>query len=199
MAHIDYYFSTFSPFTYLAGTRMEDVATKHGATVTYKPIDLVGLFGRTGGLPPGQRHISRQEIRLQEMRRQNKKLGMSMNMKPAHFPRNAAPSAYAVIAAQNAGGGDLAGLSHAFLRACWVEDKDIAQDDVIQQCLTDNGFDAGLAMSGMLVGAETYAANLEDAVKNGVFGAPFYVVDGTERFWGQDRIVDLDAYLSGEL
>jgi hypothetical protein len=50
---------------------------------------------------------------------------------------------------------------------------------------------------GLLAGAETYAANLEDAVANGVFGAPFYVVDGVERFWGQDRIGDLDTYLSG--
>jgi len=199
MAHIDYYFSTFSPYSYLAGTRMEDVAQKHGATITYKPIDLVGLFGRTGGLPPGQRHISRQEIRLQEMRRQNKKLGMSLNMKPAHFPTNSAPSSYAVIAAQNVGGGNLAGLCHAFMRACWAEDKDIAQDDVIQACLSENGYDAGLATSGLLVGAETYVANMEEAVTNGVFGAPFYVVDGTEKFWGQDRIGDLDAYLSGDL
>jgi len=199
MAHIDYYFSTFSPFSYLAGTRMEDVAKKHGASITYKPIDLVGLFGRTGGLPPGQRHISRQEIRLQEMRRQNKKLGMSMNMKPAHFPTNSAPSSYAVIAAQNAGGGDLGGLCHAFLRACWAEDKDIAQDEVIKACLTENGFDAGLATSGLLAGAETFEANMEDAVKDGVFGAPFYVVYGSERFWGQDRIADIDAYLSGDL
>ena len=29
--------------------------------------------------------------------------------------------------------------------------------------------------------------------------APFYVVDRTERFWGQDRLEDLDLYLAGEL
>ena len=48
-------------------------------------------------------------------------------------------------------------------------------------------------------GAETYAANLEEAVNAGVFGAPFYVVDSGQMFWGQDRLDDLDAHLAGEI
>ena len=122
-----------------------------------------------------------------------------MNLKPAHFPTNPAPSAYAVIAAQNAGGGDVGALCHNFLRACWAEEKDIAQDDVIRDCLSQAGFDPSLANSGLLSGAETYSSNLEEAVRSGVFGAPFYIVDGSERFWGQDRVADLDAFLSGNL
>lgn len=199
MPHIDYYFSTISPFAYLAGTRMEEVAAKHGASVTYKPMDLIGLFTRTGGTAPADRHPSRQELRAQEIRRQAKKNAMPINLQPAFWPTNPAPSSYAIIAAQNAGGGDLGGLCQAILRACWAEEKDISQDDVIQSCLTAHGFDAGLTLSGMLTGAETYAANTEDAVSNGVFGSPFYIVDGAEKFWGQDRIADLDAYLDGAL
>lgn len=195
MTTIDYYFATFSPFTYLAGNRLEEIAAKHAAGINYKPLDLIGLFGRTGGQPPKDRHPSRQEYRLQEMHRQARKSGLPFNMKPAHFPTNPAPSSYAFIAAQKAGGGDLGALAHAFTRACWAEDKDIAQDDVIESCLKEAGFDPALANSGLLVGAETYARNLEDAVAAGAFGAPFYVV-GEERFWGQDRLDDLDAYLA---
>ncbi|MEL6170440.1 MAG: DsbA family protein, partial [Pseudomonadota bacterium] len=66
MAHIDYYFSTISPYSYLAGTRLEDVAGKHGATITYKPLDIMGLFARTGGTPPKDRHVSRQAWRAEE-------------------------------------------------------------------------------------------------------------------------------------
>ncbi len=196
MADINYYFSTLSPFTYLAGTRLEEIAAKHGATIAYKPLDIMGLFGRTGGTPPKDRHISRQEYRMMELQRQAKKSGLPMNFKPAHWPTNAAPSCYAIIAAQNAGGGDVGALSHAFLRACWAEDKDIAEDAVIRDCLTAAGFDAALADSGLLTGAETFAANLEEAVENGVFGAPFYVTSDGQRFWGQDRLDDLDEHLS---
>lgn len=198
MPHIDYYFTTISPFSYLAGTRLEEIAEKHGATITYKPLDLVALFGRTGGVVPKDRHESRRAYRMQEIRRQSARTGMPITPQPAHWPTNAAPSAYAIIAAQSAGGGDVGALAHGLLRACWAEEKDIAEDEVIRELLSASGFDPSLADSGLLSGAETYAANLEEAVSNNVFGAPSYVV-GDQVFWGQDRLADLDLHLSGKI
>lgn len=199
MAHIDYYFATLSPYTYLAGTRFEEIAAKHGATITYKPLDIMGLFSRTGGTPPKDRHPNRIEYRAQELVRQGKKAQMDFNLKPAHWPTNAAPSSYAIIAAQSAGGGDLGALVHGVLRAVWAENKDIAEDSVVKACLEAAGFDPSLADSGLLAGAETYAANLEEAIDKGAFGAPFYIVDNDQRFWGQDKLEDLDLHLSGAL
>ena len=198
MPHVDYYFATLSPYTYMAGTRLEEVAAKHGATITYKPMDIMALFARTGGTPPPQRHPNRQEWRLQEMRRTAKKLELPINLKPAHWPTNPAPSSYAIIAAQ-AAGGDVGALVHAFTRACWAEDRDIAEDSVVRDVLEKSGFDPALADKGLLAGAEQYGRNLEDAVLAGVFGAPTYITDGDERFWGQDKIDDLDLHLSGKL
>ncbi|MDU8942772.1 2-hydroxychromene-2-carboxylate isomerase [Ovoidimarina sediminis] len=199
MAHIDYYFSTFSPFTFFAGLRMEAIAEKHGATVTYKPLDLMALFARTGGTPPKDRHPSRIEYRKQELRRQAKKLGITINPMPPGYPPNPAPSSYALIAAQKAGGGNLGELVQAYGRACWIEERNIGEDDVIADCLGQAGFDPGLAGGMMLTEAEEYARNLEDAVNAGAFGAPFYITDGDERFWGQDRLDDLDLHLAGKL
>ena len=76
MPHIDYYFATVSPNAYLAGMRFQEVLSKHGATVTYKPLDIMALFGRTGGTPPKDRHPNRQEYRLQELRRNAVKAGL---------------------------------------------------------------------------------------------------------------------------
>ena len=199
MAHIDYFFATLSPFTYLAGTRLEEIAGRHGATISYRPLDIMQLFARTGGTAPKDRHPNRQEYRLQELRRRAAMLDMPINLKPAHWPTNGAPAAYAIIAAQRAGGGDLGGLVHGVLRAVWAEERDIAQDEVVRDCLTAAGFDPALADKGMLAGAEEYAKNLEDAVMRGVFGAPFYITDADARFWGHDRLDDLDAVLSGRI
>lgn len=124
---------------------------------------------------------------------------MPFNLKPAHWPTNPAPSSYAFIAAANKGGGDLGRLAHAITRSVWADNLDIAEDDVIRACLTEAGFDGNLVNSGMLSGAEEYAANLERAIDAGVFGAPFYVVDTGSKFWGQDRLEDLDLHLSGKL
>jgi len=195
MAHIDYFMFPISPFTYLAGNGLEEVAEKHGATITYKPFGLIQVFGQTGGTPPGDRHPSRQVWRLQELERIGKMNSMPINLKPAHFPTNPVPAMSAIIAAQDAGGGDLGGLCQSLLKACWVEEKNIADDDVITACLSANGFDEGLATSGMLTGSETIERNTNEAVERGVFGAPTYLVDD-QVFFGQDRLNYLDAYLA---
>ncbi|EBA15800.1 2-hydroxychromene-2-carboxylate isomerase [Roseobacter sp. SK209-2-6] len=197
MAGIDFYFSTLSPFTYLAGTRLEEVAKRQGATITYKPLDIMSLFARTGGTVPKERHVSRQEYRLIELERQARKLDMKINLQPAFWPTNPAPSSYAIIAAQSVGGGDLGALVHGFLRAVWADESNIAEDEVVRNCLQSAGFDPALADSGLLTGAETYAQNLEDAVSVGVFGAPFYVTEDGGRFFGQDRIEELERHLAG--
>ena len=199
MAHIDYFFATISPFTYLAGTRLEDIAARHGATIAYKPVDIQALFARTGGTPLPQRHPNRQAYRLQELERGAKKTGLPLTLKPAFFPTNPAPSSYAIIAAQNAGGGDLGKLVHSILQACWAEEKDIADDAVIRAALEEACFDPSLADSGLLVGAETYARNVDEAIEKGAFGAPTYVVDSGQVYWGNDRLDDLDAHLGGQL
>ena len=196
MSGIDFYFSTLSPYSYLAGLRLEAVAKKHAVSIRYKPLDIMALFARTGGVAPAKRHVARQEYRLIELQRQAKKLGMAINLKPAFWPTNPAPASYAIIAAQQAGGGDLGALVHGILRAVWAEERNIAEDGVVKSCLEGAGFNPALADSGLLTGAQTYVQNLEDAVEAGVFGAPFYIAPDGARFWGQDRIADLDQHLA---
>lgn len=198
MPHIDYYFAPLSPFTYLCGTRPGAIAAKHGATIAYKPLDIMQLFARTGGVPPKDRHPNRQVYRLQDMQRRAALLGMPINVKPAHWPTNGAPASYAIIAAQ-AAGGDVAKLIACITRSCWADEKDIADDDVIRACLVEAGFDAGVADQGLLTSADTFAANLEEAIAKGAFGAPFFISDKDARFWGEDRLADLEAHLSGQI
>jgi 2-hydroxychromene-2-carboxylate isomerase len=201
MAHIDYFFGTLSPWAYLAGTRMEAIAARHGASVAYHPFDLVALFPRTGGLAPKDRHPNRLDYRAQELVRWAAHLGMPLNLRPAHWPTNPAPSSYAIIAAgaaaRDGAPGDMGVLVHAILRACWAEEQDIAQDDVIRTALVEAGFDPALADKGLWTASGTYEKNLENAVARGVFGAPFYIVAETDqRFWGQDRLDFLDRHLA---
>ena len=198
MATIDYFYTVLSPFTYLAGDRLERIAAAHGAVINYKPVDVASLLSRTGGVPLPQRHEARKEYRVQELTRIAAAAGMPFNLNPAHWPTNPAPAAYAVIAAQKAGGGDVGALVRGLLAACWAEEKDVAEDEVVKGCLAAAGFDPSLADSGLLVGAEEYAQNLEEAVNRGAFGSPFYIVaEDDARFWGQDRLDALEAHLAG--
>lgn len=195
MATIDYYLFPLSPFSYLAGLGLEETAARHGAGIRYKPFDLMRVFKETGTPPVKDRHPSRQKYRLADIARIAEMNGMPVNLQPRHWPTNPVPGAAAVINAQAAGGGETGRLVHALLRAVWAEDRDIAEDAVIRDCLAATGFDPALADKGMLAAVETYERNTDEALARGVFGAPSYLLDD-EVFWGQDRLPHLDAALA---
>lgn len=202
MPVIDCYLTPVSPWLYLAGSRPAEIAARHGHQLVYRPVDPPALFKATGGLMLNERHESRQAYRLQELTRWSAQLGLPLNLRPAHFPVNPAPASYAIIAAQNAAEaspeGDIHALVQALGRAVWAEERDISDDAVIGDCLEAAGFARSLTMTGLLEGAETYGRNLTMALEHGVFGFPFYIV-GDQRFWGQDRLDQLDLHLSGRL
>lgn len=197
MAQIEYFLTPMSPWVYLAGDRLEAIAARQGASIRYVPLDAPALFPRTGGQVLAERHESRKAYRLQELARWSKRLGMKLDLQPFFFPVNPAPASYAIISAQAAGGGDLAGLVRAFPRAVWAEGRNIADDEVVKAILAENGFDPAVADRGMFTAADTYVRNLEEAVSRGVFGVPFYIV-GEEKFWGQDRLELLEEFLAGQ-
>jgi 2-hydroxychromene-2-carboxylate isomerase len=194
MASIEYYLFPLSPFSYLAGLGLEEVAARRGATISYKPVQLFRIFAETGTPLVKDRHISRQNYRLQDIARVARANGLPINPTPRHFPTNPVPASAAIISAQ-AEGGDVGSLVHGFLRAVWAEERDIADDEVVRDILATSGFDPALADRGLLTAVETLERNTDEAIRRYVFGAPSYVV-GEEIFWGQDRLPLLEAHLA---
>lgn len=191
---IDYYYSLMSPYAYLGGSRLETLANQRGVDVTYRPLDIMGLFERTGGLPVGKRHPARQAYRLQDLRRRAARAGLPLNLKPAHFPVDTRPASIAILAAQAAGAG--VGLaSHALLRAVWAEEKDITDPAVIERALTSQGIDPGALAPHLATAEAAYERSADEAAAAGVFGSPTYVI-GDEIFWGSDQLDALDEFLS---
>jgi 2-hydroxychromene-2-carboxylate isomerase len=196
MATIDYFLFPLSPYGYLAGLGLEQVAARRGAEIVYRPVQLFRIFEAVGTPKVADRHPAKQAYRLADLARVARLAGLPINLRPAFWPTNAAPASAAIIAAQAAGGGDLGGLVHAFGRAVWAEDRDIADDAVVRDILNAHGFEPGVADRGLLGSMETLERNTEEALRRGVFGAPTYAV-GEELFWGQDRLPHLDAHLAG--
>lgn len=194
MATIDYYLFPLSPFAYLAGLELEAVAARTGATVVYKPVQLLRIFAEVGTAQVQDRHPSRQKYRLQDLARLARAKGMALNLAPRHWPTNPVPASAAIITAQAAGGGDLGALAHGFMRAVWAEERDVADEAVVRDVLAAAGFDPALAGRGLLTAVETLERNTDEALRRGVFGVPTYAV-GDALFWGQDRLGFLEAHL----
>jgi 2-hydroxychromene-2-carboxylate isomerase len=185
---IEYWFSTASPWTWLGSERFAQLVQRSGAVVDVRPVDLGAVFAATGGTPFPQRSQARRSYRQLELARWSRRLGLPLTLEPRYYPVDRGPSSRVVIAAQNAGSNALA-LSHAVLRAIWVEDRDIAEWDTLRGIADDCGLDGRALVAAARepqVEAQ-YLQNTRSAVQAQVFGSPTFIVDG-ERFWGQDRL-----------
>ncbi|MEO1490981.1 MAG: 2-hydroxychromene-2-carboxylate isomerase [Pseudomonadota bacterium] len=194
MAVIDYFYSLVSPYTYLAGDELEQIAVRHGVEINYRPTDFNAVFGQTGGLPVPKRHPSRQAYRLQELKRWSAFKGMAFNLHPKHWPTDPTLASLSVIAAKDLGA-ETGALSRAFLSACWAEDREIADPATVDDILSGQGLDPTAVANRREHAQSAYDANASLALELGAFGAPFYVV-GEEKFWGQDRLDFVDRHLA---
>lgn len=191
---VTYYFSVISPFSYLAGVRLEAAAARHGVAIEYKPVDIMTVFRETGGTPVAQRHPARQAYRLLELRRVAVHRGLPINVQPAHFPADQRPASRAILAARDFDG-DLGILVHSCMRAVWAEERDIAAESEVASILTHVGYDAPRVLAAAAAQDAAFDALTREAVDGGIFGMPSYVFDG-EIYWGQDRLEYLEAAFS---
>ncbi|MBN9165811.1 MAG: DsbA family protein, partial [Myxococcales bacterium] len=85
----------------------------------------------------------------------------------------------------------------ATFRACWADDRDITDEQVLAECVGDEAIAReALARAGSDDVKAALRASTESAAARGVFGVPTFIV-GDELFWGQDRLeLVLDALLS---
>lgn len=193
---IDYYYSHVSPWSYLGAARLHKIADAAGAKINFKPVNLGVIFPQSGGLPLGKRAPQRRAYRMMELKRWKAHLDVELNLEPKFFPAN---DTTANLMAVTAGldGLDVAPLSLAIMRKCWVEEKDVAQDSVLVEAANQCRFDgeALLAASREDRAQEGFDANTEEASKRQVFGAPTYIYKD-EVFWGQDRLDFLERALA---
>jgi len=195
---VDYYFSPISPWTYLGHARFAEMAQRYGAAVKVKPVDFGKIFPVSGGLPLPKRAPQRQAYRLVELKRFRDHLKLPLNLQPKFFPAPGDLAAQFIIAAGHAGGSDAAmKLAGAVQRACWAEERNIADAETLAAICKEQGMNAAeiaAAAQTDAVKAE-YEGYTQEAIDRGVFGAPSYVIDG-EIFWGQDRLEFVERKLA---
>jgi carboxymethylenebutenolidase len=198
MTTVQYYFAPQSPWTYLGHLRFWDIARAHRASIEVLPVDLGGkVFPLSGGLPLGKRAPQRQAYRLVELRRFAEFLHAPLNLQPKYFPVSGDDAARLIIAVDLHDGAEAAmRITDAVLRACWAEERNIADEATLVALLRERELPARrIEDAHSQTTAERYEANTQRAIDAGVFGAPSYVIEG-EIFWGQDRLDFVDRRLA---
>ena len=192
---IDYAFSIISPWAYLGHSLLVKIAQDNGYSINYYPVNLLELFGETGGVPLAQRHEKRQAYRLTELQRWRAYRQVPLNLHPEFWPFNPSLADRTVIAIikQNH---DPAEFIEKSMRAVWYENKDLSQTAIIKEIAIECQLPAedclNLAESDETHAA--YQANNQHALENGCFGSPTYWLKG-EIFHGQDRLEHLQEMI----
>ncbi|MEY3191858.1 MAG: hypothetical protein RL305_457 [Pseudomonadota bacterium] len=196
MKKILYFYSVVSPWSYLGIKRLKEISKKYSAQIIEKPIDLVGkVFVATGGTPVPQRHISRQNYRLLELKRWGEFLNIKINQKPKFFPPKD-PHLPALFCLASIDMGISMDFSTKVLEHLWVKENDISNIDILKLIAEDLKISfeelSKLATSDKI--KKIYEANTQEAINMNIFGVPSYVYNN-EIFWGQDRLELLEYSL----
>ncbi len=194
---IDFYFTPISPWTMLGMPTLRKLAADTKAKVNYKPVNIMELFTTANVKPVAERPEPIQKYRMIELQRWREYREIPINLKPKYFPTDPTLACKMIIAATDVNG-DTGELAEAFLRGCWVEERDIADESAAVDIADVSGFDGKALLDSANSGdvQSVYEANTAEAINKGAWGSPSYVVDG-ELFWGQDRLPFVDRKLNG--
>jgi 2-hydroxychromene-2-carboxylate isomerase len=200
---IDFYFDFSSPYSYIASEWIEALAARHGRTVNWKAI-LLGATFQAAELRSPVAHPIKREYSLLDFERSARFAGVPLTT-PSRFP----------IATQHAARvfwwlhdqGDVASTSGALvdardwarhcLRAFFARGVDLSELPRLRELAVEFGLDPAQAESvwnDPKWKARLKAVN-DAAIAVGVFGAPFFMVDG-EPFWGNDRRAQIERWLA---
>ena len=196
MKKILYFYSVVSPWSYLGIKRLKEISKKYSAQIIEKPIDLVGkVFVATGGTPVPQRHISRQNYRLLELKRWGEFLNIKINQKPKFFPPKD-PHLPALFCLASIDMGINMDFSSKVLEHLWVKENDISNIDTLKLIADDLkiSFEELNKLATSVKIKKIYEANTQEAINMNIFGVPSYVYNN-EIFWGQDRLELLEYSL----
>lgn len=186
-----------SPNAYLANQVLPDILARTGATLSYTPCLLGGIFKGTGNRAPMVQYAdipAKLAYEHLEMRRFIAAHGLVRFAMNPHFPVNTLTLMRAAVAAQ------MDGMLDRFvdigLRAMWEDGENMGDADVIARVLTQGGLDGAALVARTQDQAvkDRLAAQTQDAVARGVFGIPTFFV-GTEMFFGKDRLAQVEAAL----
>lgn len=197
MASLEFFFDCSSPWTYLAFVRIQDILARVPAAVAWRPILVGGVFNAVNQevyerrADPDPRKASYYEKDLQDWARLT---GIRIG-KPPVFPVRAVAAMRCVLAADEQGA--LLPFARAVFEAYWGDLRDIAQPEVLAGIAARVGLDpeALLARSQASEIKQALRANTEAVIARGGFGSPTLFVNGSDMYFGNDRLPLVEAAL----
>lgn len=185
---LEFWYEFASTYSYLSAMRIQTLAADHDVTILWRPFLLGPIFKKSGwSTSPFNLYPAKGIYMQRDMERMCEAYGLPFTL-PSPFPQQS------LLAARIAHCGRdqpwIGPFTRAVYAAEFAQGLDISDEALMAELLLE----AGAPAKAVLEAAHTtetkigLRATVADAEDRGIFGAPSFVLENGELFWGDDRL-----------
>lgn len=191
---VDFYFEFSSPYGYIATQIAEEAEKRIGRPMTWRPMLLGPIFKITGQQPLVEVPMKGEYSKRDFVR--TARLHKVPFRYPGKFPIGTQAAVRAFYWVEDRDPAKARSLAKALYKAYFVDSLDISAPQAVVDVARQTGIDADALAKALEDPAikERAKKEVDAAIAAGVFGSPFFIVDG-EPFWGVDRIPMLEDWI----
>ena len=184
---LDYFFSFRSPYSYLSGPRTFALPDAFDVEIRFRGVIPMAMRGQA--VPKSKRLHT-----LRDVDREARRLGMPFGH--IHDPIGDGAMRCLLVSEHAVDEGRAREFVLAASRGIWAEAADVTDDRVLRAICEDAGLRWGACFAAIHDPAmrERVQANTDALAALPHWGVPVITFAG-ERYWGQDRIADLEVAL----
>ena len=191
MPQLEFFFDVSSPWTYLAFHNLRPLAQEAGVAITWRPILVGGIFNtmnksvyesRANPVPAKAAYLAK------DLADWARFANLPLKWPPTVFPVNSVKAMRGCLVAARTGKAEP--MAEALFDIHWREDRDLSQDDVLSAACDRMGFDKSTFFAGIAEDAikKQLRDNTDELMGRGGFGSPTIFVNGTDMYFGNDRL-----------
>lgn len=191
---IEFWFDFSSPYGYLGSLRIEKIAGRHGRAVRWRPF-LLGVLFQTTGQKPLLLQPLRGPYAVRDLQRTARLYKAPFRISEPFPFSSVAPGRFFYWLDGRDPSAAVAYARAVYARA-FIEGRAVSGADDAADVAAGAGHDRAEVLSVLqkpVVKQRLKEIN-DEALAKGVFGSPFFIVDG-EPFWGHDHLDQVERWI----
>jgi 2-hydroxychromene-2-carboxylate isomerase len=189
MPKLEFWYDFASTYSYLSAMRVEELGREHGVEIVWRPFLLGPIFKAQGwDNSPFSLYPAKGRYMVRDIQRIAAERGLTFRLETHKFPQSSLNAArLGIVAAEE-------GWAPVFTRELYLlqfrDAENIAEPGTLGRALKAAGQEPEMLLKriGEQRVKDALRAQSERAAQLGIFGAPTFVTEDGELFWGDDRL-----------
>jgi 2-hydroxychromene-2-carboxylate isomerase len=198
-ATLEFWYEFASTYSYLSAMRIEALARTADVELRWRPFLLGPIFATQGWTnSPFNLYPAKGRNMWRDLDREAARLGLPPVTRPTPFPQNSL--SVVRVATYGADQDWLVPFSKAVFETSFAKGGSIAEPAAVGRILDGLGLDGTQILKAAASEANKGRLKVagEEARSRGIYGAPSFLTEDGELFWGNDRLEQAIAWAAGD-